>query len=180
VNLAEEYDRLSKTPSDIVGHLPRFVDMVHHHNATHVIELGTRSGVSTIAWLYGLVATGGHLWSVDIDPAPSIGEHCNWTFIQGDDLDPATIAQLPAVADIVFIDTSHFYEQTAAELAAYAPLVRSGGLIVCHDTRLAVPDGAPPRPLFPVRKAIGEFVKERDLTWTEYRDSFGLGVIEMG
>ena len=101
--LAHEYQRLCLTPSDINEHLPKFVAMVEALDASHVIELGTRTGVSTVAWLHALEGRG-HLTSVDIDPAPPIGEHKHWTFIQGDDLDPYVIARLESAA-IVFIVT---------------------------------------------------------------------------
>lgn len=178
VSLLERYEQVAGTPSDIVDHLPRFVQMVTRLGARVVIELGTRTGVSTIAWLYALEQTGGHLFSVDIDPRPEIGEWPHWTFIQGDDLDPTVLAQLPQ-ADIVFIDTSHLYEHTRNELSVYRWLVRRGGLIVCHDTQLAQPIGAPARPRFPVRTAIKEFCEEEGFRWSEFPDSWGLGVIEL-
>ena len=177
MTLTSEYQRVCATPSDIQNHLPRFVALCEELHATHVIELGTRTGVSTIAWLYGLRGIG-RLTSVDIDPKPPIGDYEHWTFIQGDDLDPAVIDKL-APADIVFIDTSHHYEHTVAELATYRQLVKPGGRIVLHDTMLRRPEGSPSRPLFPVKRAIEEFVEHERLDWFEHLDSWGLGVIEI-
>lgn len=176
--LEESYRTVCSEQSDIVNHLPRFVEMVEETNAQHVIELGTRSGVSTIAWLYGLERTGGRLTSVDIDARPDIGEFPHWSFIQGDDLAPDVLARLEP-ADIVFIDTSHLYDQTVRELATYRWLVRTPGLIVCHDTRLERPEGAPIRPLFPVRKAVAEFVNVNGFDAMEFPDSWGLAVIKV-
>jgi predicted O-methyltransferase YrrM len=178
MSLATDYERVCSTPSDIYLHLPRFVDLVQQMGATKVIELGTRSGVSTIAWLYALEGTG-HLWSVDLDGKPPIGDHDHWTFIQGDDTDFCVRALLPSPVDIVFIDTSHLYEHTVVELDTYIEFVRPGGRIVCHDTQLRRPEGSPPRPVFPVRTAIREFAEARDLIWHEYRDCYGLGIIEV-
>lgn len=176
MNLAAEYERLCGQPSDIVGHLPRFVELVRDLNAGHVIELGTRSGVSTVAWLYGLEATGGRLTSIDIDPGPDLS-HPAWTFIQGDDLDPQIVANLDQ-ADIVFIDTTHHFEQTVAELGVYRYLVRPGGVICCHDTQLERPPGSSQLgPRFPVRRAIEQFADAEGFEWVEYPDSYGLGVI---
>lgn len=175
LTLAEHYERLCRTPSDIVEHLPRFVELVRELDAKHVIELGTRSGVSTIAWLYALEGRG-RLTSVDIDPRPDIGDYEHWTFIQGDDCDSSVIAQLEP-AEIVFIDTSHLYGHTLRELTIYRRLVRPGGRIVMHDTMLERPDGAPVRPRYPVMTALSEFVMAEQLKWSNDPKCWGLGEV---
>jgi cephalosporin hydroxylase len=175
MGLAEDYARVCATPSDIYLHLPRMVALVEELDATSVIELGTRTGVSTIAWLYALEGRG-HLTSVDLDGRPPIGEHPHWTFIQGDDLSMKVLERMKP-ADIVFLDTSHLYDHTIVELEVYRVLVKPGGRIVCHDTQLRRPEGSPSRPLFPVRTAILEFVEREGLDWHEYPDCWGLGVI---
>jgi cephalosporin hydroxylase len=164
IELEAAYHYLCKCPSDIVDHLPRFVELVVETDAQHVIELGTRYGVSTVAWLYGLKATGGRLTSVDVGPKPDL-DFPDWEFHQADDLDTGLLDHLEP-ADIVFIDTSHVYEHTLDELHAYVDLVRPGGYIVCHDTELEHPDEAPPEPRFPVKKAIEEFTTAMGLQWT--------------
>lgn len=179
VTLESEYARLCATPSDIYLHLPRFVEMVQTLNTQHVIELGTRTGVSTVAFLYALEATGGRLTSVDLDGQPPIGEHPHWTFIQGDDMDPAISGGLDP-AEIVFIDTSHHYLHTLRELHTYRWLVKSGGLIVCHDTELPIPEGHPHGdPVFPVKRAIERFVDETGFDWLNVPECYGLGIIKV-
>ena len=178
MNLAEEYERLCVTPSDINEHLPTFYSLVQRLDAKHVIELGTRSGVSTIAWLHALNATGGRLTSVDVDAKPAIGEHDHWSFIQGDDLSAEVFAQLD-MAEIVFIDTSHLYDHTIRELNLYRWLVKPGGLMVLHDTMLERPIGAPVRPAFPVRTAIEEFVEVNGFRWVNHPNCWGLGIVEV-
>lgn len=120
-------------PSDIQKDLYRFYQLVLETNAQQIIELGVRTGVSTCAWLAGLEKTGGKLWSCDIDKhsaPPQIIGHPQWIFVRGDDLK----VDSPTECDILFIDTSHEYEHTVAELARYAPYVNTGGCIVMHDT----------------------------------------------
>lgn len=177
MSLKDDYKRILVTPSDIQGHLHRFVELVDELAATHVIELGTRTGVSTIAWLYALEGKG-TLTSVDIDPRPPLGEHAHWAFIQGDDLDPLVLSQMSR-ADVVFIDTTHHYDQTLAELEAYLPFVRPGGRILLHDTELRRPEGSPSRPLYPVRAAITTFTEAFGLEWHEEPGSWGLGIIKV-
>lgn len=177
MSLETEYRRLCETESDIFVHLPRFVELVVERGAKHVIELGTRTGVSTIAWLYGLEKTGGRLTSIDIDPAPDIGQWPHWTFIQGNDTDPEVCRQV-GDADIVFIDTSHEYWHTLAELNVWQDWCR-GGVIVCHDTELMHPFGAPPRPKFPVKAAITQFCTDEGYRWTNNPACYGLAEIEV-
>ena len=177
--LEMEYRRACETRSDIVEHLPTFVQTVLDLDAQIVIELGTRGGVSTLAWLYGLAQTGGSLWSVDIDPTPAKIEVDAWTFVLGDDLDPDVYGRLPDLADIVFIDTSHGYDQTLAELHLYRWKVRPGGFIMLHDTELERPQGEPARPAWPVKTAIEEYCHEEDLTWSNRPNCYGLGTIEV-
>ena len=99
-----------------------------------VVEFGVRGAVSTWAILTGLPPEG-RLWSVEIDGncqvPPAVTADPRWTFIIGDDLDPTVQAQLPNPVDWVFIDTSHEYEQTVAELAYVLTL--SPKAIVMHD-----------------------------------------------
>jgi len=175
--LALRYHDVCETPSDINEHLPTFVALVEKLDAKNVVELGTRSGVSTIAWLYALEGRG-HLTSVDIDPRPDIGDYDHWTFIQGDDCTPDVFAQMPAAADIVFIDTSHDYAQTCSELNLYHWLVRKGGIIVLHDTELAHPEFVIGKP-FPVKRAIDEFCRAEGFEWENHTNCFGLGIIKI-
>ena len=178
LTLEERYARAVVTPSDISEHLPTFLALVESLDAKTVIELGTRSGVSTVAWLYALVDRG-TLWSVDIDERPNIGEHRHWVYLQGDDCDPDVLTQLPDSTDIVFLDTSHDYWQTAKELSVYRWLVRPGGVIVCHDTELAHPLDTT-GPAYPVKRAITEFCAAEGLTWENDPKCWGLGTIHVG
>lgn len=177
--LAERHAVNCSTPSDINEHLPTLAKIAT--KAHHVVELGARSGLSTTAWLVGLERSGGRLTSVDISPAPDIGEHANWTHIQGDDTDPAVMAQVDE-CDVLFIDTSHAYEHTLWELRNWSAKVRAGGIIVCHDTELQRPWDPPcpeSDPDFPVASAIEEFCTERGFRWLNMPGCWGLGIIEV-
>jgi cephalosporin hydroxylase len=177
LSLKERYESLCGDESDIHEHLATFVDLVVSMNAQKVIELGVRTGVSTVAWLYGLEQTGGHLWSVDIVKSPFDAK--GWTFILGDDLSVDVLEQLPDDADIVFIDSSHTYGHTLGELAVYSRKMRPGGRIVLHDTEVQHPDSCPAVPAFPVKTAIIEFCEDEGLAWTNVDNCYGLAVIEL-
>lgn len=181
LSLAARYEQACRTPSDIHEHLPMFVELVDQIDARHVLELGTRSGISTIAWLYALDGRG-TLTSVDLSERPDIGDYDHWTFIQGDDEDPAIVRQVSTpTPDIIFLDTSHHWQHTRRELATYRWVVRPGGLIVCHDTEVARPEHAPiGDPAFPVRKAIEEFCEVNGFTWVNVTGCNGLGIVKVG
>lgn len=165
--------------SDIVEHLPRLHDTVVERNAQTVVELGVRSGNSTVALLAGIEQTGGQLWSVDIHLMPyqdyailRRASKGSWTFVIGDDL--AVSDQIPDQIDVLFIDSSHFYDHTLAELDLYGSRAST---ILLHDTELEHPDGAPNAPAFPVRTAIEEWCAETGRTWLNLTNCYGLGII---
>jgi predicted O-methyltransferase YrrM len=172
-----------KKPSDVREHLPVFVNMVKRLPATRVIELGVRSGVSTVAWLYALRGCG-QLWSVDVNRPPTMGRlcavaECPWTFVRGRDDEQAVLDALPQEVDIVFIDTSHTYWQTHIELVLYSARVRKGGRILLHDTELRRPAMSHENIDFPVRKAMIEFAERQRLKWVNKTNCNGLGIIEI-
>ena len=150
---------------DCEPHYPTLISLAR--DAKTVIEWGVRGGVSTWALLEGL-PDDGHLYSVDIDHCivpPRVSEDPRWTFIVGDDLDPAVRTQLPSHADIVFIDTSHTYEQTVAELEIAPDYTPSR--IVMHDVNQPQ-----------VRKAVDEFCNRTGWRMVAYEDPYGLATLE--
>lgn len=167
VSLRTRYHELCDTPSDINEHLPLLAALAAECQT--ILELGTRSGVSTVAFLAGLPQVG-TLHSVDIEPGPTLGfDDDRWTFHQGDDL----TLDLPD-ADLVFIDTSHLYEHTLAELERFVPKARKW--VVLHDTELAEPAGHNGDP-FPVKRAVTEFCDTHGLQWVNVPECNGLAVI---
>lgn len=69
------------------------------------------------------------------------------------DVAPALRPRLPNGADFIFIDGNHNYDGVLADLRAYRPLVRSGGIIAGHDYTTDVHPG--------VRQAVDEFFEGR-------------------
>lgn len=162
-------------PSDIQEHLQHFVNTALRLNATKVIELGVRHGVSTAAWLYAAHRIDGHVWSVDTADC-GLNADERWTFLLGDDRDPNIVAQLPKDADIVFIDTSHHYDHTLTELDIYSQRVRPGGVIFLHDTELEHPEGASDM-AFPVKRAVETFCGENGWEWENRDNCYGLATV---
>jgi cephalosporin hydroxylase len=174
VTFYDEYrDRLVPW-SDVQYAMPRLHESCRWRERPAILELGVRSGQSTSAFLGAAELSGGHVWSVDCNvpdvPAHWLGSDL-WTFTQGDDL----AVPLPPVAiDVVFIDTTHTFEHTLAELRRFVPLVTPGGTVLLHDTLSVVDDDQRP---FPVTTAIATFCAETGRGWTEHGGQYGLGEI---
>jgi predicted O-methyltransferase YrrM len=126
----------------MIEHATRTADMVPHlatltrlaSGASTVVELGVRTGVSTWAILDGLPGDGS-LVSVDVDLCDVPGRvsaDYRWTFLRGDSLEVEPIVRSPL--DLLFIDASHEYHQTLAELEMGERLRTR--LIVLHDWNL--------------------------------------------
>lgn len=99
-----------------------------------VVEMGVRSGVSSVGFAAGLYDVPGKwIHGVDLEPKPKIYEDLQSSFgldvrfTQGNVL---SIAPIPC--DLLFIDTFHVYGQLKRELAHHADSTLHA--IVLHDT----------------------------------------------
>lgn len=176
MNLSELFHYYKIVPSDINQHLQYMHDVCVEVDARQVVELGVRSGLSTVAFLSAMEVTGGEVWSCDIDRpavAACVAGHERWTFVWADDLE--VVDDAPE-CDVLFIDTSHAYDHTRAELDAYASKARK--VILLHDTQLEAPESCGPQPPFPVRKAALEWLADNPgWAWEEFEFCYGLGVL---
>ena len=120
-------------------------ELAFHTRARTVVELGCFVGWSSAHLAVGLhaAANGGRLWCVDSDERYlnaarrnleklSLGDGVTW--VRGLSLEDHVLTALPESIDLLFIDTSHEYEPTLAELRTYAPRLAPGGCIAMHDT----------------------------------------------
>ena len=176
-------DRLSRW-SDIQEYMPFLHETARSYPQVRVLELGSRKGNSTLAFLAAAAAVNGHVWSGDITDVtrnPEVRPWARipgWTFICGDDMDPGVQARFPDQVDVFFLDTSHEYEHTLAELRAYMPRVVPGGVALFHDTNLLGWGGNPPRDDVPeVRQALDAWCAETGLAWENIPGQYGLGCI---
>jgi Methyltransferase domain len=175
----DEYTERLAEWSDVQYCLPWMHEIALRYPAPMVLELGVRSGNSTSAFLAAVEkAGGGHVWSMDTEPpqVPFAGwlRSGQWTFLQGDDM-AAGAPFDPFMFDVLFIDTSHFYEHTLAELRKFVPFVKPGGTVLLHDTLLEHVDDEPLP--FPVTLAVASFCAETGQGWTEHGGRTGFGEI---
>jgi len=172
-----EYESRRAGWSDIQDHMPYLYQVARKPRA-QILELGVRTGQSTAAFLAGLDgSSGGHLWSVDINP-PEVPDWWHesplWTFTLSGDLQ---YTHHGPPLDVLFIDTSHYYQHTLEELRRFVPRVRSGGLVLCHDTEVEA-IGTTQQIPFPVARALDAYCAEQgQWQWENRRGSFGLGVM---
>ena len=133
---------------DTWAHLPFLRDMAHGN----VLEIGVHAGVSTTALLAGVEEHGGHVWSLDVHAGCRYVwyGHPQWTFY---DLHAGERPEPDLPLDVVFIDGDHSSWAVMTDLAAWVPLVRPGGTVLCHDADSM---------LFPgVRQAIERYCRFR-------------------
>ena len=145
--------------------IPWFFALGAHTNGGKVGEIGMRGGSSTVAFLMGVSKVNGHLWSMDIEPCGDAIRNIEafgfspWhTFMQGNSLE----MDFPEPLDVLFIDGDHHYEGVKGDYDRHYPKVKSGGIILFHDT-LSCPDD------------VGRLCEERGIMTIPYGKS-GLGV----
>jgi len=164
----------AKVKTDIADQLIRLYELTVNIACKEkvVVELGTRKGNSTRALLAAVNDSGGHLYSVDIDncrlAVNSLRGQPNWTFTKANDL--KLVKQWSRPIDHLFIDTSHTFDHTLAELREWGEWVKPYGVISLHDIyALKYHDVLP---------AIKKYLSENpSFQFTEYSGSNGLGVI---
>ncbi len=113
--------------------------------AKRVVEVGTSSGYSTIWLALGVRATGGKVFTHEIDPEKIKMARENFkkagvddivTIIEGDAHE--TVKQHKEPIDVVFLDADK--QGYVDYLKKLLPVVRPGGLILGHDMHRPMPD----------------------------------------
>ena len=103
-----------------------------------------------------------------------------WTFVQGDDMDEAVQARLPAEVDVLFVDSSHEHIHTLEECRAYVPRLAPGGVALFHDTKLRSWPGYDWQgEIAPVWQALDDYCAETGLSWENLPGEYGLGVVRL-
>jgi predicted O-methyltransferase YrrM len=157
-------------------------------HGARILELGVCRGNSTSAFLAALeVDRKGCLWSVDFGPRhPDIPDawldRPDWNVLWENSMSDAAREWAPKELDVLFIDSDHSYEITLGELMMYAPRVRPGGVVLCHDTEdyKAVPASfaCDPHESGPGR-ALDTYCAMKQLSWDNRAGNHGLGVMRI-
>jgi cephalosporin hydroxylase len=147
-------------PTDISEHLLTIYSEAVECRPKLIVELGVRSGESTKALLLAAERYGSRVLSIDVEDCSKISSSNCWMFIQSDDILFGSIFSkwapsrglVPAI-DVLFIDTSHSYEHTLAEIHTWFPYLTPGAKVMFHDTGNSALYG------FGVTRAIGEYLQ---------------------
>lgn len=131
-------------PQDMVA----MQELIWRIRPRRIVETGVAHGGSLIyyACLLELLGSDGRVVGVDIDIRPhnraEIEQHPmahRIDLVQGSSIDPATAAQVHALAQgrgpvLVILDSNHTHEHVLKELQLYSPLVGKGSYLVVFDT----------------------------------------------
>src|SRR2546426_8561780 len=143
-NLAEDIQaivRQSGRRTDISDHLLTLYAEALEERPRVIVELGTRGGESTRVLLKVAERCSGTLVSVDIEECSDIVRSDHWVFVRSDDVELGRNWSnwtrqhgLSERVDFLFIDTSHLYEHTVAEIRVWFPHLAANAKAVFHDT----------------------------------------------
>lgn len=138
-----DVQRRARTPTDVSDHLERlFVEALRADPDT-IVELGVRSGESTFVFERAARLADAALVSVDVDETSYETDYDRWEFVRSDDVAFAeefpewcADAGVDPAVDVLFVDTSHRYEHTVAEIDAWFPHLAPDGVALFHDTNM--------------------------------------------
>jgi cephalosporin hydroxylase len=146
--LVKMFGASRKKPSDISDHIATIYADIVGARPKLIVELGTRGGESTKTILAAAAQVDAIVLSVDIDDCSGVAIpedlKTRWTFIKADDMEflksgfaswCEARGMSPAI-DALFIDTSHLYEHTVAEIRGWMPFLQPNGVALFHDTNL--------------------------------------------
>ena len=133
--------RMAEVPTDISEHLLAIYSEALECRPKLIVELGVRGGESTKALLLAAELSGARVVSVDIEDCSRVSSVTYWTFVQAEDVffggafsEWAHSRGLDPAIDVLFIDTSHAYEHTVAEIRTWFPYLAPGAKVLFHDT----------------------------------------------
>ncbi|HEY1579826.1 MAG TPA: class I SAM-dependent methyltransferase [Terracidiphilus sp.] len=134
---------LASIPSDINEHLELMFVETLLLRPRLILELGVRGGASTNIFQRAAAVSEARIISVDIAECSAVSQYQLWEFVHSDDIEFAgrfsefcRRRDIPPCIDLLFIDTSHYYDHSAQEIEAWFPFLSPRGKVIFHDTNL--------------------------------------------
>lgn len=145
--LAKTFDdvrtRAATKRTDISDHLETLFLESLDINSKLIVELGVGDGESTFVLERVARFWGAGLVSVDIEDCRDVSSYAKRIFVKQDDISFAGIFKdwcrermLAPEIDILFIDTSHLYDHTVAEISSWFPFLAERSKVFFHDTNM--------------------------------------------
>jgi len=126
--------------TDISSHLETIYKETYAMNPKVIVELGIRGAESSRVFACITEELNAHLIGVDIAPPYQFHYSTikNSRLVIMDDVECASTYSdlLKGMINVLFIDTSHLYDHTVKEIAAWFPLLSDKALVIFHDTNL--------------------------------------------
>jgi cephalosporin hydroxylase len=145
--------------------------LVQHLNElkpTRVLEIGVQAGASLRVWS-DIAGPEGKVFGLDLSDATQQMTFNNPpTVLTGDSSKPETIEMVKNLIpelDFLFIDGEHYGEGPRLDWENYSPLVRSGGIVAFHDTRVGE-----------IKAVFSSITHDKKI----YDHAYGLGVVFVG
>ena len=138
----------NSTLLDMSNHLPTLYVHAYLQQPENILELGVDEGQATEAFYEGTLLKGSKMFGVD----PAAQWEKTYTKYADNRLRffKTTSHKFPKQSmrstgvkefDIIFVDSSHLYEDTLKELNIYTPLVKKNGMLIFHDTYMSPEKG---------------------------------------
>lgn len=134
-------NRRLNSNNDICNHFDNLFYEVICLKPKFILELGVRKGESTYVFNKIQKILNNKFVSVDIEDCSNVIKDPNWIFIKDDSIkflqNFNTWSQNntnSARPDVIFIDTSHLYEETLQEIKLSTKTITDNGAIIFHDT----------------------------------------------
>lgn len=138
-----EIRKFAKKKTDISDHLELFFAEALTFKPKTIVEMGVRGGDSTFVLERVAKLCNSSLLSIDIEDCSDSSTYENWKFVQMDDLKFAKKYpewckenNVAPEIDVLFIDTSHFYEHTVLEIEYWFPYLSENCKVFFHDTNM--------------------------------------------
>jgi len=128
---------LSVRDTDISDHLESIYINSLNFNPKLIVELGVREGQSSRIFSLVNEKLNSKVIGIDIDTCYYSYVY-NGTFYKMNDIEFGEnySKYSDSKIDILFIDTTHMYDHTTAEIATFFPLLQDKALVIFHDTNL--------------------------------------------
>jgi hypothetical protein len=108
-----------------------------------IVELGVARGESARVFAQVAQLCGARLVSVDLTDCSRAVDWEGWLFVQKNDLEFAREfeawcreRQIEPMIDVLFIDTSHYFDHTLEEIRGYFPFLAEHAKVFFHDTNI--------------------------------------------